>query len=96
MSRLLSAAILIVYVTATGTVAGPLSALKMLLAMLLPLACIWFPDAMGDYTDQLRLSHVNRPSPPSLVWFFGWVLLLLPMMVGTFLWLQGTRLDDLL
>jgi hypothetical protein len=86
---LLSLFVVLAYVTGTGVMAGILSALKMLAAMLLPLACIWFPEAMGDYTR----GHVNRPTPPSFVWFFGWVLLLLPMIVGTILWLQGVRLD---
>jgi hypothetical protein len=89
LSRLLSLFLVLVYVTGTGVMAGTLSALKILAAMLLPLACIWFPEVMGDYTQ----GHVNRRSPPSFVWFLGWILLLLPMIVGAVLWLQGVRLD---
>jgi hypothetical protein len=70
--------------------AGTLLALKMLLGMLLPLACIWFPDAMGDYAG----GRITSPSHPSFDWFFGWVLLLLPMLIGTFLWLQGVSIYD--
>ena len=28
-------------------------------------------------------------SPPSFVWFFGWVVLLLPLIIRTILWLEG-------
>jgi hypothetical protein len=72
--------------------AGPLSALKMLGAMLVPLACVWFPEALGDYTGP-ALSHLNRRSPASFVWFLGWVLLLFPIIIGTILWLQGVPLN---
>ena len=89
LSRLLSLFLVLAYVTGTGVMAGTLSALKIFAAMLLPLACIWFPDVMGDFTR----GRVNRRSPPSFVWFFGWLLLLLPMIVGAILWLQGVRLD---
>ena len=89
MNRLLSLLIVLAYVTVAGVMAGMLSALKMLAAMLLPLACIWFPEALGEYTR----GHVNRHSPASFVWVFGWILLLLPMIVGTILWLQDVPLD---
>jgi len=91
---LLSIFLVLVYVTVTGMLAGPLSALKLLAGMLLPLACIWFPDVLGEYTGQ-GLSRVSRPSPPSLVWFLGWIVLVLPLIVGTILWLQGVRLESL-
>lgn len=87
--RLLSLFVVLAYVVGTGVMAGMQSAFKIFAAMLLPLACIWFPEVMGDYTG----GRVNRRSPASFVWFFGWMLLLLPMIVGTILWLQGVRLD---
>lgn len=89
MSRPLSLLLVLAYFTAAGMVAGPLSALKTLAAMLLPLACIWFPDALGEHTQ----GHVNRPSAPAFVWCLGWVLLLLPIALGAILWLQGVPLD---
>lgn len=85
---MLSLFLVLAYVTGTGVMAGTASALKVFAAMLLPLACVWFPDVMGDYTG----GRVNRRSPASFVWFFGWILLLLPMIVGTILWLQGLPL----
>ena len=90
MSRLLSLFIVLAYVIGTGVMAGTLLALKTLLGMLLPLSCVWFPDAMGDHVG----GRITSTSPLSFVWFFGWVLLLLPMIIGTFLWLQGVSIYD--
>jgi hypothetical protein len=77
------------YVTAAGMLTGPLFALKVLAGMLLPLGCIWFPEALGESTQ----GHVNRPSHPAFVWFLGWVLMLLPIALAAILWLQDVPLD---
>jgi Mg2+/citrate symporter len=89
---MLSVFLVVAYVIGAGWLVGLISAFKMLAAMLVPLACVWFPEAMSDYT----VGHITRSSPPSFVWFFGWMILLLPIIVGTLLWLQQVRLDDLL
>ena len=91
LSRLLSLLLVLVYLIGTVMTAGAISALKLLAAMLVPLACIWFPEAMGDYANSL--GRVNRRSPSSFVWFLGWIVLLLPLIVIAILWLQGVRLD---
>jgi hypothetical protein len=44
---LLSLLLVLVYFIGTVMTAGAISALKLLAAMLVPLACIWFPEAMG-------------------------------------------------
>jgi len=88
LSRLLSLVVVLGYVVGTGVVVGMQSALKVSAAMLLPLACIWFPEVMGEFTG----GRVNRGSPASFVWFFGWILVLLPIIVGTILWFQGVSL----
>lgn len=43
---------------------------------LVPLICVWFPEAMAEATG----GNV-RASPPGLVWLFGWVTLLIPLML---------------
>jgi hypothetical protein len=90
-SRLLAIIIVLAYIIGAGLIAGMVSALKVLAAMLLPLACIWFPEAMGDYTQ----GHVNKQSSPAFVWFLGWTLLFLPAIVATILLLQGVPLGSL-
>ena len=91
LARLLSLFLVLTYVTGTGVIAGMLSALKMLVGMMVPLACVWFPEVMGDLTGH-RFTTTKR-SAPSFVWFLGWVVLLLPAIIGIFLWLQGVPLD---
>jgi hypothetical protein len=94
VSRWLSLLLVLAYVAGAGVVAGALSALRLLGAMLVPLACVWFPEEMGALTGH-RYS-LNRPSHPSFVWLLGWFLLLLPLTIATVFWLQGIPLDGLL
>jgi hypothetical protein len=49
--------------------------------LVLPLACIWYPDAMGDYTGVMRGQYINAESPGCLVCICGWFLLLMPILV---------------
>jgi hypothetical protein len=94
LSRLLSLLLVLAYVGGAGMTVGPVSALKILGAMLVPLACVWFPEEMGALTGH-RYS-LTRPSHPSFVWLLGWFLLLLPLTIATVFWLQGIPLDGLL
>ena len=45
-------------------------------ALLLPLACIWFGDELGEYVG--GKSGITRKSPGWMVKLGGWMLLLLP------------------
>jgi len=67
-SRAASAAVVSALV-AVGWTSG--DAIHMLEACLVPLFCIWFPDIFGAYVGG-RITHA---SPPWLVWFLGWVVL---------------------
>ena len=93
VSRWLSVLLVFAYVTGAGVTAGTRFALTVFASMLVPLACVWFPEAMGDYTGRTFGHAITKQSPPSLVWFLGWIVLLLPLIVSTILWLQGVRLD---
>jgi hypothetical protein len=44
--------------------------------LLLPLALIWFGDALGEYTGPVSRGYIDQKSPGCLVKFFGWVFLL--------------------
>ena len=50
--------------------------------LLIPLVCIWFGEEVGDYIGALPGPAVTKRSPGWLVTLFGWVLLLLPAIVG--------------
>ncbi|HXQ70962.1 MAG TPA: hypothetical protein VN844_10770 [Pyrinomonadaceae bacterium] len=53
--------------------------------LLLPLACIWFGDELGEYVGTLPGSGITRKSPGWMVKIGGWVLLLLPAIVFWFI-----------
>jgi hypothetical protein len=38
--------------------------------------CIWFPDTLGEYIG----GRFTKRSPAGLVWFLGWVVLLVPVL----------------
>lgn len=54
-------------------------------ALLLPLACIWFSEELGEYVGALPGPNINRKSPAWMVKIGGWVLLLLPAIVFWFI-----------
>ncbi|MFC1451825.1 hypothetical protein ACFLSJ_00600 [Verrucomicrobiota bacterium] len=57
---------------------------KVGLFLILPLACIWFSDAMGGYTGVgLGRGAITSTTPGYLVAFGGWLLLLLPVIIAT-------------
>lgn len=49
--------------------------------VILPLACIWFGDELGGYTGFVQLIPV-RQTPGCFIRFAGWILLLLPVIIG--------------
>ena len=54
-----------------------------------PVACIWLPDVLGNYAG---IFSITTTSPASFVWFLGWVVLLLPVIVVPLVWLEGVGL----
>ncbi len=49
------------------------------------LACIWFGDRLGEMGGPTLCGAMIRPSPPVLVRFVGWLLLVvLPVLVYLF------------
>jgi hypothetical protein len=53
-------------------------------ALLLPLACIWYAEEMGEYIGALPGPGINRKSPAGMVKIGGWILLLLPAILFFF------------
>jgi len=61
--------------------------IKMLMFLIIPLACIFFSDAMGGYTGMSRLGAgpwITRTTPGCFVAFAGWLLLLFPLVFAVF------------
>jgi hypothetical protein len=71
------------YVALDGIYYGGGSALRMLAFCILPIGCIWWPREMGRYRG-IGLGfpvYVRYPSPGSIVFALGWVVLLLPAVL---------------
>ena len=85
-SRLLSAVVAIVYlVVASLVTANPGLVLRLTAFLLLPMTCIWFPDAMGSLKGislGLGRPRITRTTPGDFVAFGGWILLLCPAVVA--------------
>jgi plasmid stabilization system protein ParE len=85
-SRVISSLLAGIYVVSALT-RGALAVTVMLWFCLLPMACIWFPDVMGNFLTR----RITRESPPGLVWILGWVVLLLPLWERIIWYLEGVR-----
>ena len=51
------------------------------LFLLLPLGCIFFCEAMGGFTGFMHVG-LAKPSSGCLAALLGWILLLLPLLLG--------------
>ncbi len=81
-NRILSGLIAIGYIV-FGCVAGGAEGGFLLAGfVILPLAAIWFSDAMGGYTGFSGDIWITAPSPGLFVCIAGWILLLLPIIIG--------------
>ena len=78
--RIVSGLIALSYIVVSGFAAGAEGLFKMAMFCVLPLACIWFPELLANYTGfaLMRGPAITRSSPPGCVFVLGWLILLLP------------------
>ena len=82
-SRIISGAIAIAYLLFAYFYEGPELVWRVAGFLILPLACIWLSDAMGNYTGVgFGTGSITSPTPGCFVAFGGWMLLLLPIILG--------------
>ena len=83
-SRWLSASIAVLYLLTAVLTGGLQSLLQAALFLVWPLACIWFPDGMGNLVG-VSFGNVwpvvTQPTPGDFVAVGGWILLLSPLVV---------------
>lgn len=84
-NKLLSGLVAVIYIVLAAIHGGAEMAFRVVLFLILPLACIWFSDAMGRYTGTGSMLWSQFPiteeSPGILVCILGWVVLLMPALV---------------
>jgi hypothetical protein len=81
-NRILSGLVAVLYVVGAYMAAGVEGAGKAALFVILPLACIWFADEMGSYIGPTTSGAITSPTPGWLVCIGGWLVLLLPVLIG--------------
>ncbi len=69
---------------------GGEGAAKTAIFAIFPLACIWFGDEMGGYIGPTSSGAITSPTPGWLVCIGGWLVLLLPVLIGIVYALMGT------
>jgi hypothetical protein len=77
--RILSGAIALTWLGLAALAGGPVAFVYAGLSLLLPVACIWFADALSTLTTTwptLGNMSISQGSPAGLLRFCGWVALL--------------------
>ena len=79
-NRVLSGLLAIGYIIGAFVTAGGEVGFKVFGFVILPLACIWFGEAMGGFTGPSGSIWITAPSPSIFVCIAGWLLLILPLI----------------
>ncbi|MBT3200539.1 MAG: hypothetical protein HN350_11540 [Phycisphaerales bacterium] len=81
-SRIVSGLLAVVYVGTAYLATDAETAFKVGMFLVIPLACIWFSEEMGSFTGTMHGRAITATSPGCMVAFCGWILLLLPLIMG--------------
>ncbi len=85
--RVLGLLIAITYVVIAIVCAGLTTGMRLCLMLLLPMALIWFPDELGNFTGYVgRGGNIDQESPPIAISMMGWFFLVgLPLLLA-YIW----------
>jgi len=75
VNRGLSLVVVLTYLVVGYKYGGGEAALKVFIGILLPLACIWFPEPLGQYRGNIRGQVMTSSTPAFLVCAGGWLVL---------------------
>jgi Zn-finger nucleic acid-binding protein len=85
-SRVAASVLVGVYFLLALGLSGGALAMRMMLISVVPWACVCFPDALSGAISPML--GTTRASHRWFVWFFGWVVLLLPMIQLAIVWVE--------
>ena len=86
LNRLISAIIALIYLAVSAYLLGGKGFFRMLQFLILPMACIWYGDDLGNYTGTLLSRGISRPSAGCAVIVAGWILLFLPLFAAAYIY----------
>lgn len=86
LNRILSGLVAVTYLVTAFSFEGPEIAWKAGIFLIFPLACIWFSEAMGDFTGNSASVSITATTPGWMVLAGGWVVLLLPVIMAVVSW----------
>jgi hypothetical protein len=88
-NRRLSGLVVLIYLS-LGCAAGDMEGVfKLGLFLILPMACIWFAEAMGGYQGLAGSISITEKTPGLIVCILGWLLLLLPVLMGIITYVES-------
>jgi hypothetical protein len=90
VSRSLSSLVVTVYIIVAFAAGGALAGIRMAAFCLFAWCCVWLPGPIGTKVVP-AIGRNARGTPATMVWFVGWALLLLPIVVFSVLWMQGVN-----
>jgi hypothetical protein len=85
INRSLSLLIYFVYLAAAYTHGRGAAALKVGMGLLLPIACIWFSEPLGEYSGTIRGQAMTSYTPAFFVCAGGWLVLVGVPVIAYFL-----------
>ncbi|MDB6109612.1 MAG: hypothetical protein JWR69_1362 [Pedosphaera sp.] len=90
-NRRLSGSLGAIYVMGAFVEGGAKAGFMAALVVSLPLACIWFGEAMGGYIGPSKGGYISQATPGLFVCIAGWLLLLLPIVIGVVYAFTGSK-----
>ena len=90
-NRIVPGLLAAIYVVVALCCGGAEVGFKAALFVILPLACIWFSEAMGGYTGPVWRAVITAPTPGVFVCIVGWLMLLLPAITGVVYVFTGSK-----
>ena len=91
-NRIFSSLLALVYIVIGFLTRGGEGGFIIVGFVILPLTCIWFSDAIGGFTGFSRSIGITESSPGMFVCIAGWILLLLPLLIGVIDYLAALQI----
>ena len=92
INKILSAIVAIAYLATAYFTDGGETTFRVGMFLILPMACIWFGESMGDYVGgTIRGQYISSTTPGCLVVAGGWLILMLPAIFAAIGLIQGNK-----